>query len=209
VGVLFTLWSGFGQYRALTHGSGRHRQVRRHDDPGAINHFQALSAALSATVGLGNIAGVAPRRRAGRARRRLLDVDHRAVRHGDQDDRGHPVHALPQHRRPGEPARRADVRRGEGFKECGLGPLGSFIGGIFVVTLLISAITGGNMFQAWNVGDITFNYFQIPQVATGIVLAVAGGAGDHRRHQADRRGRGPDRAVHVRLYVLAALLSCS
>ena len=29
------------------------------DDPGAINHFQALSAALSATVGLGNIGGVA------------------------------------------------------------------------------------------------------------------------------------------------------
>ncbi len=28
-------------------------------DPGAINHFQALSAALSATVGLGNIGGVA------------------------------------------------------------------------------------------------------------------------------------------------------
>jgi len=29
------------------------------DDPGEITHFQALSAALSATVGLGNIAGVA------------------------------------------------------------------------------------------------------------------------------------------------------
>ena len=29
------------------------------DDPGQITHFQALSAALSATVGLGNIAGVA------------------------------------------------------------------------------------------------------------------------------------------------------
>ncbi|MDP7495391.1 MAG: alanine:cation symporter family protein, partial [Roseibacillus sp.] len=29
------------------------------DDPGEISHFQALTAALSATVGLGNIAGVA------------------------------------------------------------------------------------------------------------------------------------------------------
>lgn len=29
------------------------------DDPGEITHFQALTAALSATVGLGNIAGVA------------------------------------------------------------------------------------------------------------------------------------------------------
>jgi AGCS family alanine or glycine:cation symporter len=28
------------------------------DDPGEISHFQALTTALSATVGLGNIAGV-------------------------------------------------------------------------------------------------------------------------------------------------------
>src|SRR5690606_23941520 len=59
-GILFTLWSVLGQYRALTHGV----QVVRgkyddKSDPGAINHFQALSTALSATVGLGNIAGVA------------------------------------------------------------------------------------------------------------------------------------------------------
>ena len=55
-GVVFTVWSGFSQYKALTHGV----QVVRGtyddpDDPGAISHFQALSAALSATVGLGNI----------------------------------------------------------------------------------------------------------------------------------------------------------
>ena len=60
VGILFTLWSGFCQWRSLTHGvavtTGRYDDP---DDPGAINHFQALSAALSATVGLGNIAGVA------------------------------------------------------------------------------------------------------------------------------------------------------
>ena len=56
VGLLFTLWSGFCQYHALTHGvrviTGRYDDSR---DPGAISHFQALSAALSATVGLGNI----------------------------------------------------------------------------------------------------------------------------------------------------------
>ena len=59
-GLLFTLWSGFGQYRALTHGvSVIKGKYDKKDDPGAISHFQALSAALSATVGLGNIAGVA------------------------------------------------------------------------------------------------------------------------------------------------------
>ncbi|MDX1562996.1 MAG: alanine:cation symporter family protein, partial [Gammaproteobacteria bacterium] len=60
VGVLFTVWSGFGQYRALTHGvsvvRGKYDDGK---DPGAISHFQALSTALSATVGLGNVAGVA------------------------------------------------------------------------------------------------------------------------------------------------------
>ena len=59
VGILFTLWSGFCQWRSLTHGvavtTGRYDDP---DDPGAINH-SVLSAALSATVGLGNIAGVA------------------------------------------------------------------------------------------------------------------------------------------------------
>jgi AGCS family alanine or glycine:cation symporter len=60
----------------------------------------------------------------------------------------------------------------KGFKEWGLGTLGSIIGGIFVVTLIISAITGGNMFQAWNVADVTRTYFGIPQVVTGIVLTV-------------------------------------
>ncbi|MDH3589236.1 MAG: alanine:cation symporter family protein, partial [Gammaproteobacteria bacterium] len=59
-GVILTLWSGFSQYRALTHGTKVLRGTYDDpDDPGAINHFQALSAALSATVGLGNIGGVA------------------------------------------------------------------------------------------------------------------------------------------------------
>lgn len=62
VGVLFTLWSGFGQWRSLTHGvqllRGRVPGVSN-QGAGALSHFQALSAALSATVGLGNIGGVA------------------------------------------------------------------------------------------------------------------------------------------------------
>ena len=44
------------------------------DDPGEISHFQALTSALSATVGLGNIAGVAVGRN-WRTRRGFLD-DH-------------------------------------------------------------------------------------------------------------------------------------
>jgi len=59
-GLLFTIWTKFVQYRSMTHGMAVIRG--KYDNPGdtgAINHFQALSAALSATIGLGNIGGVA------------------------------------------------------------------------------------------------------------------------------------------------------
>jgi alanine or glycine:cation symporter, AGCS family len=59
-GLYFTLRLGFIQFRRLAHGfrvvSGRYDDP---DDPGDVSHFQALSTALSATVGIGNIAGVA------------------------------------------------------------------------------------------------------------------------------------------------------
>ena len=59
-GLLFTIWSGFSQYRTLTHAPSVIRgKYNDASDPGAISHFQALSAALSGTVGLGNIGGVA------------------------------------------------------------------------------------------------------------------------------------------------------
>ncbi len=59
-GFFVTLRLMFIQVRELRHAF---RVVRGKyddpDDPGDINHFQALSTALSATVGIGNIAGVA------------------------------------------------------------------------------------------------------------------------------------------------------
>jgi alanine or glycine:cation symporter, AGCS family len=59
-GVFLTLRLGFVQLRYLAHGfavtSGRYDDP---NEPGDVSHFQALSTALSATVGIGNIAGVA------------------------------------------------------------------------------------------------------------------------------------------------------
>jgi AGCS family alanine or glycine:cation symporter len=60
----------------------------------------------------------------------------------------------------------------KGLERLGLGWLGSIVGGVFVATLVIATITGGNMFQVWNVADVTFSYFGVPQIVTGIVLAV-------------------------------------
>jgi AGCS family alanine or glycine:cation symporter len=219
-GLVFTAWSFIGQYRALTHGVAVVRgKYDDHDDPGAINHFQALSAALSATVGLGNIAGVAVAVALGGPGAilwmwvigllgmslKMTEVTQSMLyRNTDDPENPHggPMFVVAKGLREAKPL---NMIAGIVFAVVTLGltylasdafglvawaiggllaliflalgftsqkGLGVFFGGIFVVTLIISAITGGNMFQAWNVADITFTYFQVPQVVTGIVLTV-------------------------------------
>ncbi|MDL1974380.1 MAG: sodium:alanine symporter family protein [Deltaproteobacteria bacterium] len=59
-GLYLTLRTSFIQFRAFGHGVKVLRGTfDRQDDPGEISHFRALSAALSATIGTGNIVGVA------------------------------------------------------------------------------------------------------------------------------------------------------
>ncbi|MCD6205610.1 MAG: sodium:alanine symporter family protein, partial [Candidatus Marinimicrobia bacterium] len=59
-GFFMTMRTRFIQFRQFIHGwkviLGLYDNP---EDPGDISHFQAISAALSATVGIGNIAGVA------------------------------------------------------------------------------------------------------------------------------------------------------
>ncbi|MGP1346901.1 MAG: alanine/glycine:cation symporter family protein [Phycisphaerales bacterium] len=176
VGLLFTIWSGFSQFRALTHGTAVIRgKYDDKNDPGAINHFQALSAALSATVGLGNIGGVALAVALGGPGAIfwmwVVGILGMAIKttevtlsmlYRNTDDPDNP------HGGPMFVAKKA-------FKERGFGALGTVIGGLFVLTLLVSTITGGNMFQAWNVAEITNNYTGVPTIAVGIVLAIVVG----------------------------------
>lgn len=57
--VIITVALGFAQFRYFKLSTEVIRgKFSRDDDPGEITHFQALSSALSGTVGLGNIAGV-------------------------------------------------------------------------------------------------------------------------------------------------------
>jgi AGCS family alanine or glycine:cation symporter len=174
VGLLFTIWSGFCQYHALTHGvrviTGRYDDKR---DPGAISHFQALSAALSATVGLGNIGGVAVAIAlggpgavfwmwivglAGMALKTTEVTLSMLFRRTDnpEEPSGGPMWV--DRRRPRQEARAR--------------LLGRALGVLFCITLLISTITGGNMFQAWNVGVVTEESFGVPQPVVGVILAV-------------------------------------
>ena len=176
-GVLFTVWSGFSQYRALLHGPAILRGVYDDpNDPGAINHFQAWSAALSATVGLGNIGGVALAIALGGPGAvfwmwiigflgmsiKLTEVT-LSMLYRNTDDPDNP------HGGPMWVISKAMERRG-------MGGIGKAIAVIFCVTLLVSTATGGNMFQAWNVGELTQEYFAVPSWITGIVLAIIVGS---------------------------------
>ncbi|WP_237065085.1 alanine/glycine:cation symporter family protein [Microbulbifer guangxiensis] len=59
VGVFFTLFLGFPQLRYFGHAIKIVRgKYDKPGDPGDTSHFQALSTALSGTVGTGNIGGV-------------------------------------------------------------------------------------------------------------------------------------------------------
>ena len=174
-GVLFTIWSGFSQFRALTHGP---KVVRGFyddpNDPGAINHFQALSAALSGTVGLGNIGGVALAITLGGPGAifwmwvvgflgmsiKLTEVTLSMLyRNTDDPDNPH-----------GGPMWVA----GTALKKMrpGLGWIGTGLAVLYSFTVMVSSGTGGNMFQAWNVADITNEYFNVPGWISGIVLTT-------------------------------------
>ena len=178
-GVVFTIWSGFSQYYALTHGFKVIKgDYDKDSDPGAISHFQALSTALSATVGLGNIGGVALAISLGgpgavfwmwvvgflgmaiKLSEVSLSMIHRNIDEADNPSGG-PMWV---------------VERNFANKSGLLKVLGKFIAGTFCVALIVNTITAGNMFQAWNVANLTEAYFGVPTIVTGLVLAIIVGS---------------------------------
>ena len=178
-GVLFTIWSGFSQYRALSHGPKVVRGVYDDpNDPGAINHFQALSAALSGTVGLGNISGVALAIMLGGPGAmfwmwivgilgmaiKLTEVTLSMLyRNTDDPDNPH-----------GGPMWVADKALARMKPE--LAWLGKFLAVMFSLCIILSSFTGGNMFQAWSVADVTGSYFGLAGWISGAALTLVVGA---------------------------------
>ncbi|MAJ30603.1 MAG: hypothetical protein CMQ73_05035 [Gammaproteobacteria bacterium] len=178
-GIVFTIWSGFSQYFALTHGFKVIKgDYDNDDDPGAISHFQALSTALSATVGLGNIGGVALAISLGGPGAvfwmwvvgflgmaiKLSEVSLSMI-HRNTDDPDNPS---------GGPM--WVVERNFSGKKGLMKYVGKLIAGVFCFALIINTITAGNMFQAWNVANLTEAYFGVPTIATGMILALIVGS---------------------------------
>ena len=147
--VFFTLRMSFINIRGFRHAINVVRgQYDDPNEPGEVTHFQALSAALSATVGLGNIAGVAIAIQLGgpgavfwmtvagffgmssKFTECTLGQMYRIVM-PDGRVSGGPMHYLSR-----------------GLAEKGLRPLGKILAGVFCVFCIGGSIGGGNMFQA-------------------------------------------------------------
>jgi AGCS family alanine or glycine:cation symporter len=174
-GIVFTIWSRFCQFRALTHGVQAIRGKYDHKgDPGAISHFQALSAALSATVGLGNIGGVALAISLGGPGAVfwmwVVGFFGMALKTTE-------VTLAMLYRNTADPDNPHGgtmwvISKALAEKGPGAGMLGKALGVLFCFTLLVMVVTGGNMFQAWNTANLTESYFGVPGIVTGLVLAV-------------------------------------
>jgi len=147
--LFFTLRLGFVNIRGFKHAIA---VLRGHfDDPhdtGEVSHFQALATALSGTVGLGNIAGVAVAMQLGGPGAMFwltvagflgmtskfvectLAVKYRHVL-ADGTVLGGPMYYLTQ-----------------GFRDRGLRPVGQGLAVLFCLLGLAASLGGANMFQA-------------------------------------------------------------
>ena len=147
--VIFTLYFGFVQFRLFGHAirlvKGDYTDPK---DEGEVSHFQALATALSGTVGLGNIAGVAVAVSLGGPGATFwmilagllgmaskfcectLGVKYRNV-NADGSISGGPMYYL-----------------SKGFAENGKAGRGKILAIFFAICAIGGSIGGGNMFQA-------------------------------------------------------------
>ena len=207
--ITFTLYFRFINIRAFKHSieviKGKYDNPK---DKGQISHFQALTSALSGTIGLGNIAGVAIAVTVGgpgavfwmmfiavfsmsaKFVSGTLSQMYRKINSDGSIDGG-PMYYLDM-----------------GLKETGRPKLGRFLGIVYAIFIIGGALGGGNMFQSNQSFALVSN--QLPFLngfgwLYGLILAVLVGAviiGGIKRI-----GRATEKIVPlmVVIYVLASL----
>jgi AGCS family alanine or glycine:cation symporter len=162
-GLFFTLYLRFINIRGFTHSIGLiSGRFSNDDDPGEISHFQALTTAVSGTVGIGNIAGVAVAISMGgpgatfwlitagflgmstKFAECTLGLKYRQ-QHEDGSVSGGPMYYLEQ-----------------GLKERNLPGIGRALGIFYAAAMVIGCLGIGNMFQS--------------NQAAAILIDVTGGA---------------------------------
>ena len=166
-GLFFSIFLRGIQFRGFLHAI---RVIRgtydRKEDPGEITHFQALSTALSATVGLGNIAGVAIAVQVGGPGATfwmiltgLVGMATKftecslACLYRKVDEKGE-VHGGPMH-----------------YIEQGLGKSFKPLAIFYAVAGIMASYGAANMFQTNQAASLMEQSFGIPRLFTGIVMS--------------------------------------
>lgn len=158
----FTFYLGFINLRGFAHAVEIVRGALRNDaHEGEISHFQALTAAMSGTIGIGNMAGVAITVSLGgpgaifwlivaglvgmttKFVECSLGVKYRII-NPDGTVSGGPMYYLR-----------------DGLAQKGMPQLGKFLGAFFALAIVIGCLGAGNMFQANQA------YVQLLQVTGG------------------------------------------
>ena len=180
--IFLTIRMGFINLRAPQHAIELIRgKYDNPDEPGEVSHFQALAAALSATVGLGNIAGVAIAIGTGGPGAcfwiiivGLLGMTSKFAEcslgqiYRTQDSSGNVI---------GGPMRYLRV----GLADMGMGGLGKVLAVVFSVLCVGASFGGGNAFQVGQslsairqdvpfINETPWMYGLIMAVAVGIVI---------------------------------------
>ena len=181
-GLFFTTYLGFVNVRGFRHAlaivTGRYRDP---DDPGQITQFQALTTAVSGTVGIGNIAGVAVAISVGgpgatfwmivagflgmstKFAECTLGVKYRRYENGVVS--GGPMYYLER-----------------GLSEAGAPRLGKALGMFYAAAMVVGCLGIGNMFQSNQATQMIVNVTGGPNSVlaehlwvVGVVLAIAVG----------------------------------
>ena len=178
-GFYLTVRTGFVQLRHLAHGFGvTTGKYDDPDEPGDVTHFQALTTALSATVGIGNIAGVAIAIHWGGPGALFWMWVTAFVGMATKFSEV----TLAQKYREVDPAGAAHKWEGSVaggpmyYIERGLGPKWKPLAVFFAVMLGFTAFLTGNAVQANTVADTIQTQWGLPVWITGLVTAtIVGG----------------------------------
>ncbi|MBL7112652.1 MAG: sodium:alanine symporter family protein [Bacteroidales bacterium] len=176
-GVFFTIYLKFPQIRYFRHAikvvKGR---FDKKDDVGDASHFQALSTALSGTVGTGNIAGVALAIHLGGPAAlfwmlitamfgmttKFVEV---TISHKYRD-------VLPDGSVSGGPMYYMKKRLNLRLKSGKIIKIGAVLGAFFAVATVFSSFGTGSLPQINSISNSIFSTFGLKHIITGSVLSV-------------------------------------
>jgi AGCS family alanine or glycine:cation symporter len=176
-GIFFTLYLKFPQIRYFRHAVKVVKgKFDKKDDVGDASHFQALSTALSGTVGTGNIAGVALAIHLGGPAAlfwmlitamfgmttKFVEV---TISHKYRD-------VLPDGSVSGGPMYYMKKRLNIRLKNGRILKIGAVLGAFFAVATVFSSFGTGNLPQINSITNSIFATFGLKHIITGSVLSV-------------------------------------